>query len=183
MKLPIEVRQLRDAMLAAHPVPLTMPTSGEKEEIFRQWCIRFAEQVAFSFPNQGWGMKRASDGRPISKDTLTQQQANGTLFVWDMFGNVGTDNTTVNGDPSNMVITDQVFVPVTPTNHLGSTPPPPVEPPVEEPPIIDLDDLLTARLAPIEARLSALEAQLAAPATQKYATFKIFGKTVRIPVK
>lgn len=191
MKLPAVVKGIRSQLLAAFPPPFGLAASSAKEELFRLWCIRFAEQVAFALPGQGWGMKKASNTRPISKDTLTQKQPDGSLLVWDLFGGVGTNATTVVGDPTAMVITDQVFVEVAAINHLGDVPPPaepPAEPPVEEPPTIDLDALFAEKLAPIEARLEVIEAHLAEPpapppAPPLYATFKIFGKTIRIPIK
>lgn len=193
MKLPAEVKGIRSQLLARFPPPLGLAPGPAKEELFRLWCIRFAEQVAFALPGQGWGMKKASDTRPISKDSITQKQPDGTMMTWDLFGGVGTATTSVVADPTGFSLTaPQVFVEVAAIDHLAGAPPPPAPPeppappPAEEPPTVDLDALFAEKLGPIEARLAAVEAKLAEPPAPKvplYATFKIFGKTVRIPIK
>jgi hypothetical protein len=129
MKLPLEVLTLRDQLLTASPLPYSAQPSEAKDESFREWCIDLAEQVTFSYPGHGFGVKRAGEGRPISKDTIAQQVGT-VLWAWDLFTGVGTASTGVVPNPDSMDITGQIFVPVEPVDHLGgSTPPEPPDPP------------------------------------------------------
>lgn len=152
MQLPAEVKAIRARYVATFPVPQGEP--GEAfEESARQWSIRFAEQVAFE---QGplWGMKRADPNRPISKDTLSLYGNDGAIIIWDLLMGTGTGKPRLVDDPHGHEITGQVFVPVTPTNHLGKesgsvTPIPPSLPPL--PP---------ADLGPVMAYLSQIETKL-----------------------
>lgn len=116
MQLPDSVKQIRARFIAAFPVPLGTP-GEEFEERARQWSIKFAEQVAFDVPNQGWGMKRADPNRPISKDTISRL-ADGRLLIWDLLTGTGTGSPRPVDNPESEDITGQVFVQVTPTNHL-----------------------------------------------------------------
>ncbi len=123
MQLPDAVRDCFTRYVTAFPVPQGSP--GEAfEETARQWTIRFAEQVAFELPGQGWGMKRADPNRPISKDTITRLEGE-RMFIWDLLIGTGTGAPRATDNPQGEEIHDQVFVPVTPTNHLGVPPPPP----------------------------------------------------------
>jgi len=81
---------VRDAMLAAHPVLSPCPPRARRK---RSPAVvhPFAEQVAFSFPAR-LGHKRARR-TPHLEGHPTSSRPTGTLFVWDMFGNVGADNT------------------------------------------------------------------------------------------
>lgn len=144
MQLPAEVKAIRASYVAKFPVPQGEP--GEAfEESARQWSIRFAEQVAFE---QGplWGMKRADPNRPISKDTLSLYGNDGAIIIWDLLMGTGTGKPRLVDDPQGHEITGQVFVPVTPTNHLG-TAPVPEKPKPELPP---------ADLGPVVSQLSAI---------------------------
>ncbi|MGE3955073.1 MAG: hypothetical protein AB7H96_00025 [Vicinamibacterales bacterium] len=123
MQLPDAVRECFTRYVTAFPVPQGSP--GEAfEETARQWTIRFAEQVAFELPGQGWGMKRADPNRPISKDTITRLEGE-RMFIWDLLVGTGTGAPRATENPQGEEIHDQVFVPVTPTNHLLVPPPPP----------------------------------------------------------
>lgn len=130
MKLSADVKALRARYVSKYPVPQGSPGAAHEERC-RQWSIRFAEQCAFSLPGQGYGMKRASPSRPISKDTLSQK-TDVHFVAWDMLHGTGTGHPTVAPDPSSMDITGQTFVPVTPADHLGGAAPP-VEPPTTPP--------------------------------------------------
>jgi len=128
MKLPAEILALRGRLLAASPLPYTSPPSEAKDDLFRQWCIDLAEQITFSYPGRGYGVKRADPNRPISKDTLAQE-VGPVLIAWDLFTGVGTSSTGVVPDPDSFDITGQTFVGVAPVDHLGGTPPTPPDPP------------------------------------------------------
>ncbi|MFN8064266.1 MAG: hypothetical protein U0P82_05675 [Vicinamibacterales bacterium] len=126
MQLPDSVRQIRARFVSVFPVPQGMP-GEEFEERARQWSVRFAEQVAFELPNQGWGMKRADPNRPISKDTIARLDG-GRLYIWDLMSGTGTGSPRIVDVPESEDITGQVFVEVQPTNHLKDLAPPPVQP-------------------------------------------------------
>lgn len=133
MQLPDSVKAIRARYVAQYPVPQGAP--GEAfEETARQWSIRFAEQVAHELGPM-WGMKRADPNRPISKDTLSFY-ADDTIRIWDLLTGTGTGAPRLVENPESEDITGQVFVPVTPTNHLGT-----VQPPVTTPPTLPPADL------------------------------------------
>ena len=116
MQLPDTVKQIRARYVAAFPVPQGAPGDAFEERA-RQWTTAFAEQVAFELPNQGWGMKRADANRPISKDTIARLE-HGRLMIWDLLIGTGTGSPRLMDEPEGDDITGQVFVEVTPTNHL-----------------------------------------------------------------
>lgn len=131
MPLPQAVKNIRARYLAKFPLPQGDP-SPEQEEICRQWSIRFAEQVAFELPGQGWGVKRADPGRPIGKDSIARQlAAEGVLLCWDLMTGAGTGRPALNDSPSSEEITGQFFETraefFKPTNHLGTPVPDPID--------------------------------------------------------
>jgi hypothetical protein len=113
MQLPDDVKAIRARYVAAFPVPTGEP-GPEHEERVRQWTIRFAEQVA-----QGYGVKRADGGRPIGKDSLARKVGD-RIDGWDLLIGAGDGTPEIADNPAYHDLSDQVFVPVTPTNHLGS---------------------------------------------------------------
>lgn len=118
MKLPDPVRDIRLRYVAKFPVPQSTP--GAIDELARQWSIHFAEQVLFETQDARYGVKRADPGRPICKDCLARNDAGG-LITWDLLEATGTGSPTLINDPDSLDIPDQVFVPVLPVNHLGSS--------------------------------------------------------------
>lgn len=182
--------------LAGQPPPVTGPTLwtvAHASLLARTASLdlqQTAEQFAFSFPNEGWGRKRADGSRPVSSDVLARTVA-GTLYGYKVLPRS-------NGMPAEWNITGQVFVPVPAVNHLGETevpvPPPPtpapVPPPVPTPapvptpnPCLDV----AVELAKIEAAIgalvtvvAALSAQQAELAAKKFPTYdaQIFGRAV-----
>ena len=136
MRLSPEVRAVIDRFVSQRPVPQGEP-GPEFEEKARQWSTAIAEQLAFERPQDGFGKKRADPGRPISKDAIARQLGD-RLLAWDMLTGAGTGHPTLVADPDSMDITGQVFVPVTPRNHVGaaapSQPSPPSQPPGLQPP-------------------------------------------------
>jgi hypothetical protein len=151
-KLPAEVKAIRVRYLAGFPVPQGSPGDAFEEEA-RQWSIRFAEQVAFERPGEGYGMKRADPNRPISKDTLCRQ-IDGRLIIWDQLTGAGTGHPTLVDDPDSQDVTGQTFSPVTPHAHV------PVPAP-QNPPPTDLTGLIR-RLDAVQAELAAVKNQLSA---------------------
>lgn len=165
MKIPAEVKAIRARMIAAFPVPTGEPSDAYEERL-RQWSIRFAEQVAFELPGQGYGVKRANPTRPISKDTLARE-FDGRLVIWDLFTGGGTGNPRLNDDPDSEDITGQYVETrpeyFQPRNHLGPVvvvpPAPPPAPPVPPtpPPAAPIElALMLARLDAVAADLIAV---------------------------
>lgn len=141
MQLPDPVKAIRSRYVAKFPIPQG-PAGDQHEENCRQWSIRFAEQVAYE-QGPSWGMKRADPGRPISKDTIAYSEegpfSGAPIRIWDLLTGTGTGNPRLNEDPQSEDITGQVFVPVTPTNHLGAPAPTPQPTPT---PSVDLSAIL-----------------------------------------
>ena len=156
MRLPAEVKALRAKFIEKFPIPQQRDGEelGDFEERVRQWSIDLAEQCAFTFDGQGYGMKRASNGRPISKDTLARMYM-GKLLIWDNLIGTGTGKPKLANDPDSQDASDQVFVRVTPTNHLGETKPPDPPPPPPPPPAQGYDDTaLRKRISDLEAKFA-----------------------------
>jgi hypothetical protein len=153
-KLTAEVKSIRARYLAAFPVPQGS-ASPEFEEEARQWSIRFAEQVAFERPGEGYGMKRADPTRPISKDTLSRQ-VDGQLLIWDLLTGTGTGHPSMVDDPDSQDVTGQTFSPVTPHAHVP--PAPPLRPPAPNlTAVIQRLDAVQAELAAVKNELSTLQ--------------------------
>lgn len=79
---------------------------------------KIAEQLAYNFPGEGWGQKRADGSRPVSNDVIART-VDGVLYGMRVVPQAS-------GSP--FVIQGQIFVPVSPVNHLPVTVAPPVEP-------------------------------------------------------
>lgn len=99
------------------------------DEDRRALTIKINEQIAFELGSQ-WGAKRADSGRPISKDAIAFNAAP-DLFIWDWQDGTtrGPSSFMAAGVPGKNVGEGQpegpqVFVPVSPTNHLGAVPAP-----------------------------------------------------------
>lgn len=180
MQLPDDVKAIRARYVTAFPVPTGAP-GPEHEERVRQWTIRFAEQVAFELPGQGYGVKRADGGRPIGKDSLARKVGD-RIDGWDLLIGAGDGTPEIADNPKYHDISDQVFVPVTPTNHLGSPEPEP-EP---EPQPVDLSAVL-AQLQAMSARLdeaaeASKDAKVAAQLALSVAR-DLFNRPIPEPVK
>jgi hypothetical protein len=127
MSLPEAVKRLLFQFAAIFPVPTGQPGEAHEERV-RQWTYRFCQQAAFAFPSEGYGAKRAGDGRPLSKDTLAKALFNHAgdvtdLYAWDLLLGTGTGNPQLAHDPEYHHIPEQVFVPVTPVDYLGASAP------------------------------------------------------------
>ena len=98
----------------------------------RALTLLIAQQAAHDLGMQ-WGTKSAGNGRPASKDAIAFQAPDGRLYSWD-WQNGDTRNVSSGRDLED--ITGQVFLPVTPQDHLRGVPatggpvapPPAVEP-------------------------------------------------------
>ena len=129
MKLPSQMIALRDLYVLDRPL-WSIPPSPEADERARQWTIGFAKQSMFSFPELNFGSKRADPGRPISKDSIAQEQhaihpMQYGLLSWDMLSGAGSGSPTLVLNPESSNITGQIFVPVEALNVIGSNPPSP----------------------------------------------------------
>ncbi len=125
MKLPPNVKASRDRYVAKFPVPQGIPSDAFEEQA-RQWSIKLSQQVHFDTSDARWGMKKADPGRPISKDTITQQGS--PLLCWDLLNGTGTGSPTLVQDPDSLDITGQVFVPEPAVDHVGGIAPIPPQP-------------------------------------------------------
>lgn len=124
------------------------PCEQLNEEEAKIWTHRLCEQMAFSFPEQGYGHKSAGDGRPHSKDCLARNKPGYYFIGWDLVVASGSGAAKLNGPVNESIdLTGQCFEVVIPRNHLG-TEPPPVDPPpiVPPPPLVDASAVLAALL-------------------------------------
>jgi len=127
MKLPSQILTLRDSYVSVRPL-WSMPAGPEADERARHWTVGFAKQSVFSFPELNFGSKRADPGRPISKDSIAQEQPDGKLFSWDLLSGAGSGSPTLVLNPESSNITGQIFVPVEALNVIGNSPSPPNPP-------------------------------------------------------
>jgi len=100
-----------------------------------------AQQLAHSFPGEGWGNKSTRPGSPVSPDVIGRQVDGHLVGV-----RVGTHEV--------FYIDGQAFVPVSPVNHLGDTPP-------IDPPPVDPTPPAAVNLTPVLDALAALAVQVA----------------------
>jgi hypothetical protein len=101
------------ALLARWPLVIT-----RSQAVMR----RVAEQFAYSFPTEGWGVKRADPNRPQSDNVIARETPSG---LWG-FQLVPFAATAIN-------LAGQRFMPVTPTDHLGGGVPSPGPSPTPTP--------------------------------------------------
>lgn len=97
----------------------------------RDWTRKLAEQFAFTFPNEGWGHKAGGNGRPPSTDVIARQGSFG-FWGYDVILSQGAPSQQLITNPDALNLAGQEYIPVTPTNHLGTSGggsnPPPVDP-------------------------------------------------------
>ena len=146
MKLSTDHRALILKFATAFPLATT---GGDASP---SWTHRLCEQLAFSFPTDGWGHKSASPTRPHSADAIALRSP---FVCWDIINNSGTPAATLQLDGESIDIAGQTFEPVTPVNHLRIEPPTP-EPPTPEPPTSNLE----VRVAALEEAARAVAAAL-----------------------
>lgn len=156
-----ELAEVLSRYVARFAVP--QMSGGEAMEVFeercRQWSIRFAEQVAYERPRQGYGMKRAAHDRPIGKDTIARRVGDAT-YAWDLLLGAASGSPTLIANPATQDISAQVFVPVVAQNHLAVVPPTPeAEPETLAAAVRRMEAVLPiygARIRAIEAALRAI---------------------------
>lgn len=127
----------------------------------REFALKVAQQFAFSFPGEGWGSKSAGPGRPPTKDAVARQH-DGVLEGWDLVDGTSREVTCT----THLDLTGQIFLAVTPLNHLGTggtTDPPPPPP---QPSGAATADLQQQQLAILLQILGKLDAQLEAQRLQ-----------------
>lgn len=117
---------------------------------------RVAEQFEHSFRGEGWGVKAAAAGRPISGDVIARRLPDGRL--------VGFRIVPASGAPTFYDLSGQVFIDVQPIDHLGvggapeqPAPTPPTQPQTPVPTAVNLQPVLDA-IAALSAKVAALEA-------------------------
>lgn len=159
MDLPENVRLLLIQFAQRFPLPHTPGGGDEHENKCRAWCLRFAEQVRFSTADEAWGVKRAGEGRPQSKDTIAKNLGGGRLAIFDLMLGAGTGAPTLVERPYGEEASDQVFIPVQAVNHFGGPPP---EPPAA---LTDaqkavVNKLIAAALAPLKADVARLREEV-----------------------
>lgn len=98
------------ALAAKFPEQIRSQNDDER----RAWALKAAQQLAFSV-SPAYGTKRAGDGRPTTKDSVSRV-INGRLCNWDLVNGATRELQFGNGED----ITGQVFVPVTPADYLGA---------------------------------------------------------------
>jgi hypothetical protein len=137
-----EIPGFAQALLRQLAAQAPMLIKSANDDDRRAWALMAAEQLAFSVSPE-WGTKKAGPMNPPSKDAVARH-VNGRLCSWDIVdGNSREVRFTVVED-----ITGQVFIPVTPRNHVGAAPAPPA--PVDPPPATDLRGLLEELRAELE---------------------------------
>jgi hypothetical protein len=101
--------------LSAFAAKFGLPDHGDDHA--REWTKQLAEQFAFSFPGEGWGTKRASHSRPPSTDVICRPE-NGILIGYDTVIDAGISSAQLNPHPHGEDLTGQVFISVSPIDHL-----------------------------------------------------------------
>lgn len=122
MVLPSDVQAVIRRFAERFPIPQGQPGPAHEDRV-REWTLSAIGQVVHELPGQGWGSKRASDGRPLSKDAIARWQ-DGRMVVWDLLIGSGTGTPRLAVDPHGEDVTGQVFVPVQAQNRLGVGPGP-----------------------------------------------------------
>lgn len=122
------------------------PLAEGDDEARRSLTLKMAEQCAFELGDE-WGAKRTAAGHPLSKDVVAFNGLGG--FVgWD-WQHGETRRPLV--PPIFHRLEGQIFVPVTPRNHLGVEEPAPMPEPEPRPvPSDDVAAFLVTLLEPLE---------------------------------
>lgn len=162
----------------------------------RSLTQKIAEQVAYELGPR-WGQKRADPGRPLSKDTLAFN-GDDQLHGWDLFNGTTREANQFPDEINPVEMKEQVFVPVTPTNHLQA-PPAPSAPSVPAPQVpvpqpcqfkpCDCGPDLVAILAELERLKAQVESQTGAlavliakptPPMPTKAVGRLFGASIKL---
>jgi hypothetical protein len=101
---------------------------AQNETGAREFTALCCEQLAYSFPTEGWCWKASSPTNPPSKD-CTARQYQGRFEGWDILSQAGvTGPKYLANPPGYHDLTGQHPIPVVAVNHLGVTPPVPIPP-------------------------------------------------------
>ena len=122
MKIPPRIIDIINTLYSQH-VDLAEGSDEERRKLTQMMC----EQTCYEFGNE-YGMKKASMTRPPGKDSVAYFPHN-QYILWAYDWQNGA--TRKPHDPPGQfreMSSSQVFLPVTPVNHLGDTPPEPSEP-------------------------------------------------------
>lgn len=82
------------------------------------WIKRLAEQLAHDY-GPAWGQKRRGPGSPVSAGSIAMQ-APGGMHVWDLLIGAASGKPSLASDPEHFWVTDQEWLPVTPTDHFAT---------------------------------------------------------------
>jgi hypothetical protein len=93
---------------------------NQDAEHARAWTKSLAEQFRYTFPDEGWGTKRAGEGRPPSTDVICRPELPIRLMGYDVVISAASPDAALNLTPEGEDISDQVFIQVDPVNHLNS---------------------------------------------------------------
>lgn len=149
MRLPAPAQQIVTQMFNRFA---TLPWLNDATR--RAFTVKCCEQLKFTFPNEGYGAKRASPSRPLSKDCIAKLGA-GTLIGWD-FINGTTGRLQFH---EHLDLAGQVYVPVTATDHLGSSAPVPSPTPIPTPDPASLEEVIAnqERILDLLGKLAGIE--------------------------
>lgn len=127
--LPSKITDLFQIWNNSFPIPL-----GQGEGAVRVWVVKFCEQVAWDFPNEGWGIKSNTPTSPVMGERLTQIEpfANALLpdpevgktkmTSWLMVNDItGMSPTPIYSNNPQQDTTNQIFRKVLAQNHIGGS--------------------------------------------------------------
>ena len=114
MKLPDSAKAVILQFAAKFPLATT-------DEASREWTHKLCEQLAYSFPTDGFCHKSAGEGRPHSADCIAIRAP---FWGWDIINASGSTQATLSLDGDHIDLTGQLPERVTPTDYLGEPEPP-----------------------------------------------------------
>jgi hypothetical protein len=113
MTYPARVQEILNSLYAQNTT-LAKGTDDDR----RAFTMLVAQQVCYELGPQ-WGTKKASETRPLSKDTLAFNGPD-QLHGWDLINGTTREPNTFPEEINPNEMREQVFVPVPPVNHLKS---------------------------------------------------------------
>jgi hypothetical protein len=116
------------------------PTTNDDDSA--TWTHRLCQQLKYSFPNDGWGHKKADANRPHSADVICLSSP---FIGWDIITSAGSPNAKLNLNGESIDLTGQIFEQVTAADFIGS------EPPTNPPPSGSVDEKLNLIIAKLDA--------------------------------
>lgn len=154
MRIPGDLYALLVTFENKFPLPV-----GENE--IRDWTIKFIQQAIFQFPSEGYGSKRASASRPLSKDTIAKATPDSVNFIaWDIVIGSGTDTPKLASPNAESfeLSAPQIFVPLTPVNWLSDAVPEPEPEPEPEDQVIKALVAILSKLENLDNKLDTYQA-------------------------